>query len=189
MEENRKHRYEMNSGQMYSKNNQNPFGRSNLTDGNTAIKLQMMPNHTQEEIEQSPLKKPVKRPKKRRAVKPNMDIMSLFILCLAIGTTFYACVSYLRVQTNILDQKHQITKLEKTLVNIQNVNLSAKSELNTSLDLKYIYEIATSELGMVYPNEKQIIPYESNRSDYVKQYADIPEDHSRSILDKILNPK
>ncbi len=63
------------------------------------------------------------------------------------------------------------------------------TELNTSLDLKNIYEIATSELGMVYQKENQVIPYKSNKSDYVKQYADIPEVNSGSLLDKLLGPK
>lgn len=189
MEENRKYRYNNNSAQMYGANNQNPYGRSDLTDGNTAKKLQVMPNYTGEEIEQSPLKKPLQSPRKRKAVKPVMDIMSLFILCLAIGGTLYTCVSYLKVQTNILEQNQQISKLEKNLVKIQNENLAARTELNASLDLKYIYEVATSQLGMVYPNENQVIPYESNRSDYVKQYAEIPEDNTKSLWDKILNPK
>lgn len=188
MEENRKYRY-YSSDNGYGANSQNSYERSNLTDGNTAKKLQAVPNYTEEDLKQPLLKQPANRPKKRKAVKPAMDMLSLFILCLAIGGTLFTCVNYLKIQTGILEQKQEINNLEKSLVKIQNENTAAMAELNTSLDLKYIYEIATSKLGMVYPNENQIIPYESNKSDYVKQYADIPEANQKSLLDRILNTK
>lgn len=184
MEENRK-RYSSSTNRMYGNSNHNPYDRSNLVDGSNAKKLNVIPNYTEEEVRQVPLQ----RPKKRKAVKPTMSFFTLFILCLAIGGTLYTCVNYLNVQTGILENKQKITKLEKQLVKLQNENTAAMTELNTSLDLKNIYEIATSELGMVYPKENQVIPYKSNKSDYVKQYADIPEVNSGSLLDKLLGPK
>lgn len=183
MEENRKYRYSNSTNQMYGANNHQPYDRNNMVDGNNAKKLQVIPNYTEEEVKQAPLK----RPKKRKAVKPAMSFFTLLILCFAIGGTLYTCVNYLKVQTGILENKQEITKLEKQLVKIQNENSAAMTELNTSLDLKNIYEVATSELGMVYPKENQVIPYKSNKSDYVKQYKDIPEDNSKSLLDKLLN--
>lgn len=185
MVENRKYRYSNSTNQMYGTNNQNAYDRSNLVDGSNAKKLQTVPNYNDEDVQQAPLK----RPKKRKAVKPAMNFFTLFILCFAIGGTLYTCVNYLKVQTGILENKQEITKLEKQLVKIQNENTAALTELNTSLDLKHIYEVATAQLGMVHPKENQVITYKSNKSDYVKQYADIPEDNSRSLLDKLLNPR
>lgn len=182
MEENRKYRYTAN--RVNGTSSPNPYDRSNLVDGSNAKKLQVLPNYTEEEIKQTPLQ----RPKKRKAVKPAMNFFTLFMLCLAIGGTLYTCVNYLKVQTGILENKQNITKLEKQLVKLQNENSAAMTELNTSLDLKNIYEVATKKLGMVYPKENQVIPYKSNKSDYVKQYADIPEDNSSSFLDKLLGP-
>ena len=31
-----------------------------------------------------------------------------------------------------------------------------------------------NELGMVYASESQIITYDSNQNDYVRQYSDVP---------------
>ncbi|MFV0342234.1 MAG: FtsB family cell division protein [Anaerocolumna sp.] len=154
-------------------------------DGNTAKKLQVIPNYIEEE---DILRVPVRKQKKQKAVKPAMSFFTLFLLCVAIGGTLYTCVDYLNVQSTILSNKHEITKLEKQLLKLQNENTAAKTELNASLDLKSIYEVATKELGMVYPNEEQVISYKSTKSDYVKQYKDIPEDNTSSILDKLLNP-
>jgi hypothetical protein len=39
---------------------------------------------------------------------------------------------------------------------------------------------------MVYPNENQVITYESTLSDYVRQYKDIPEASTTTLLDGIL---
>ena len=46
------------------------------------------------------------------------------------------------------------------------------------MDLEKIRDIAVNELGMVYANEDQVVLYDNEGSDYVKQYADIPKDQS-----------
>lgn len=42
-------------------------------------------------------------------------------------------------------------------------------------DLDYVYRVAVEELGMVYPNNNQIITFEKVEESYVRQYADIPD--------------
>ena len=49
-----------------------------------------------------------------------------------------------------------------------------ETRINTSLDLDYVYRVATEELGMVYPNKNQVILYNKTESEYVRQYEDIP---------------
>jgi len=39
-----------------------------------------------------------------------------------------------------------------------------------------VRDIAINELGMVYAQADQVILYDSQGGDYVKQYADIPEE-------------
>ena len=46
------------------------------------------------------------------------------------------------------------------------------------VDLEKIRDIAINELGMVYAQEDQVVLYDSEGSDYVRQYADIPEEES-----------
>ena len=43
------------------------------------------------------------------------------------------------------------------------------------MDLDYIYDVATKELGMVYANKDQILLYDKTESEYVRQYEDVPE--------------
>ena len=43
------------------------------------------------------------------------------------------------------------------------------------MDLQYIYQVATEELGMTYPKKGQISEYENSSAEYVRQYEEIPE--------------
>jgi len=156
------------------------------TYGNTARKLQVMPGY-----EEADDVKPIRQPERQKRRKPKqslgIDLFSVLFLTAAIAVTLYTCIDYLKVQTQVTEQNKQIAQLEHRLVKLQNQNKDALAKINTSLDLNYIYEVATKELGMVYPNENQVITYKSNLSDYVRQYEEIPEENSTSLLDKILN--
>lgn len=156
------------------------------TDGNTARKLQVMPGYEEADDVRS-----IRQPEKQKRRKPKqslgIDLFSVLILTAAIAVTLYTCIDYLKVQTQVTEQNKEIAQLEHSLVKLQNQNKDALAKINTSLDLNYIYEVATKELGMVYPNENQVITYKSNLSDYVRQYEEIPEENSTSLLDKILN--
>ena len=43
------------------------------------------------------------------------------------------------------------------------------------MDLTEVYDTATKDLGMVYPQNGQVISYEASNPDYVKQFKDVPE--------------
>lgn len=190
MEDNRRYIYPGGANSRTQNTTSRNTYRDNLIDGNAARKLQVLPNYIEdEELRQSPARRQEQKPKKKKAVKPAMDLMTLFILCIAVAGTLYTCIDYLKIQTTRLEQKKEINTLEKSLTKLANENTAAMSELNTSLDLNKIYEIATSQLGMVYPDKNQVIPYESNKSDFVKQYGEIPEENPKSLLDKILDGK
>lgn len=155
-------------------------------EGNTARKLQVVPDYQEAQI---PVRRQETRRKnqKRQELNTGMDIVSMLILTFAIVVTVYICLEYLSVQSHISQMNKDIVKLESDLIKIKNENASALSEIETSLDLNYIYEVATEELGMVYPSDNQVIAYESNLSDYVRQHADIPEVEEPTLIDKILN--
>lgn len=156
------------------------------TYGNTARKLQVLPGYEESE-ESAPIRRPQREKRNKPRRSPGIDLFSVFFLTLAITVTVYTCISYLKVQSEITEQNKEIASLEHSLVKLQNQNKEALAKINTSLDLNYIYEIATKELGMVYPDKNQVITYKSNLSDYVRQYKEIPEVTDSTILDKILN--
>ena len=63
----------------------------------------------------------------------------------------------------------------KELEFLKSENDALETRINTSLDLDYVYRVATEELGMVYPNKNQVILYNKTESEYVRQYEDIPK--------------
>lgn len=40
--------------------------------------------------------------------------------------------------------------------------------------MEHVKDVAMNELGMVYASKDQIVTYEENDSDYVRQYTDVP---------------
>jgi cell division protein FtsB len=154
-------------------------------DGSTARKLQAVPNYRDEE-DIVRRQQPVRETRKRPRMGAGIDLFSAFILTVAIVVTLFSCITYLGVQAGKTQMHKEIAQLERSLAKLQDENHAELSKLNTSLDLNYIYQVATTDLGMVYPNENQVITYESNLSDYVRQYEEIPQANDTTILDKIL---
>ncbi|BCJ95273.1 hypothetical protein acsn021_28420 [Anaerocolumna cellulosilytica] len=157
--------------------------------GTAARRLEVLPDYQDGEgaaPDRGPLRQPVKKPKRRAKAKPGIDLFGILILTVAIGITFYTCVEYLGVQANTTKMNNEITNLERELLKLQNQNDAALSKVNTSLDLSYIYQVATEELGMMYPDSDQILKYKSNLSDYVRQYGEVPEIEAESLLEKFL---
>ena len=65
--------------------------------------------------------------------------------------------------------------LEKEIEIWKDENDSRETRINTSVDLDYVYKVATEELDMVYANKNQVRLYNKTESEYVRQYEDIPE--------------
>lgn len=157
--------------------------------GTAARQLNVLPGYQDGEglqPERVPSRQPVKRPKRRAKVKPGIDLFGILILSVAIGVTFLTCIDYLGVQADIVKMNNEITSLERGLLKLQNQNDADLSKINTSLDLNYIYQVATNELGMVYPDSDQVINYKNNLGRYVRQYSEIPEGEAESLLEKFL---
>ncbi|MDF2473725.1 MAG: Septum formation initiator, partial [Anaerocolumna sp.] len=150
----------------YQKNN---IRKTYYVEGNTARNLQAVPDYQVEEV---PLRReqPRRETRKRKKANISMDIFSFLFFAIAVTITLYTCIEYLGVQSNITRMEKKAATLESELVKLENQNRAALSEIDTSLDLNYIYKVATNELGMVYPKENQVITYESTLSDYVRQY-------------------
>ncbi|MDF2868863.1 MAG: Septum formation initiator [Anaerocolumna sp.] len=168
--------------------NKRMYNRQNsYYDGNAVRKLQYVaqPDDDREETRNVPNVKPKPAVRRRTKRKPAMNLFSVLFLTAAIGITVYSCIGYLNVQTQITKKHNEIAVLERDLAKMQNDNDANLAKIDTSIDLKYIYEYATSKLGMVYPDDNQVILYESNVSDYVKQYKDIPEAEDNSLLGKL----
>lgn len=104
-----------------------------------------------------------------------MDLPFVVMLTIAAICTLYLCVNYIQVQSSITSRIHNIELLEKDLEVLKSENDALETSINTYVDLDYVYEVATQELGMVYANKNQVIMYNKTESEYVRQYDDIPK--------------
>ena len=78
-------------------------------------------------------------------------------------------------QTAAKTNSDVIAELKSELSTLKENNDVLESDINASIDYDAIYDTAVNELGMVYPEKKQVITYDSKESEYVKQYKDVPE--------------
>lgn len=131
--------------------------------------------------EREPYRRTEREPERRKKTSTSpvrhtsWDFVSLLFMVAALCVTMYVCVSYLRVQHDVVTMNKTIASMESEIMELKNKNDAAYSKVDTSVDLAYIYKVATEELGMVHPVENQVFSYKNQKSDYVRQYSDIPE--------------
>lgn len=153
-------------------------------EGNAARQLHELPVYEEEQVRQKPPVK-IQRTSKKAKINQSIDFISILVLTAAIGITMFVCTQFLKVQSDVVSMNKEIVRLESTLTKKENENQTLLAQINTALDLNYIYKEAIETLGMVYPKESQIINYESTLSDYVRQYGEIPPITAQSLLEKL----
>ena len=114
-------------------------------------------------------------PGKRRERALPMELPFVIMLTIAAICTLYLCVSYLQLQSSITARLDRMETLEEQIETLKADNDALETRINTSVDLDYVYKVATEELGMVYANKNQVRLYNKTESEYVRQYEDIPE--------------
>lgn len=152
------------------------YQRDYYIEGNTARKLNTAPQR---------IERPERRERKEHQVNERVrrnanrakafDLKYTLALMTATVFLFVSCVSMLSLQADITERKRQIAVLEGSLNEMADTNNETSKRLESSVDLTEVYDVATKELGMLYPKSGQVISYEASNPDYVKQYKDIPE--------------
>lgn len=123
------------------------------------------------ELEENELKERTKAYAKKRS---SYSFFQFFPILLLILVFLALCIRLLQVEYFIYDTKKSIKSKESEYIQLVQDNKAKEMSLEKSIDMKAIYEKAINELGMVYPEEGQIIVYEKKESGYVRQYEDIP---------------
>ena len=132
-------------------------------------------------------RRPEEQPRVHRARRQKAQHLSLgytLFLAAACALTLWVCVGFLQIQADNTARIKNIAALEAQLSELKTENDDEYNRVTTSVDLEEIRDIAINELGMVYADADQVVLYDGEGSDYVKQYADIPEEDSR--LDELL---
>ena len=156
--------------------------RQTYVDGTAVRRLhtQEMPSiERQREAERQPR---VHHGRKEQA--QHFSIGYTLFLAAACALTLWVCAGYLQIQADNTARVKNIAALEAQLSELRTENDDEYNRVTTSVDLEEIRDIAINELGMVYAGADQVVLYDSEGSDYMKQYAEIPEEDSS--LDSLL---
>ena len=141
--------------------------------GSAARKLQ--PQWETQEIKHPQRAEQQEAQPKVKAV-PSIDLISAVFLMTAITATLLVCVNYLKVQSDVVLLNKSISTLEKQITSLDKENDALEAVLeNEAYDLETVYQLAVGVLGMVYPNNNEVIYYNNESAGYFRQYQDIPE--------------
>ena len=149
--------------------------RYNMIYGNTARKIEDL---AAEPVRRQPRKTRKARPRREHQVKEStrqnqkraMSIDLAFIKVLVAGLCVIAVASffYLSERTKVLNQKAALTDAKTQLNTLQVEN----EDLNLEIDT---VETAAKKYGMVKPDSKHTLRYESQDAEYIRQYGKIPK--------------
>ncbi len=137
--------------------------------GNTVRKLE--PKRRQEEPEQKelPVKKPHHEVRKNRDKAHYMNAGYVVFLMAALCAAAFILVNYVQLQAELTNLTKSVAASQSTLNRLKVANDEEYNRILSSINLEEIKRIAIMELGMVYAQEGQIIEYENESGDYMRQ--------------------
>lgn len=135
--------------------------------GNTARKLEL-----QRQLESEPIKKPSVEVQKNREKAHHMNAGYVFFLGAALAAAAYILVNYLQLQAELTNLTKTVADRKSVLIELQVSNEEQYNRISSSIDLEEIKRVAMGVLGMTYAEEGQIVVYESEQYDYMRQVAE-----------------
>ena len=146
--------------------------RNNYTRDNLARNIDV-----REALKERPTGEPLReyRGELKKQSKMSMGFLYVAFLGLAVAVLAGALVSYLKLQNDIATMVDDIAYYEQTLNNLTLANDDEYSKIVNAVDYDYIRKVAIEELGMVYASEDQIVSYERENSDYVRQLTGLSD--------------
>ncbi len=104
-----------------------------------------------------------------------IDLFSAVLFTASLVCILVFALGYLTLSARITEAKTDVSALTREYNELKTDNDGLYAEIDASVDIGYVYETAVTELGMVYPDDNQIVTYELEKEGYVKQYMDVPE--------------
>lgn len=133
--------------------------------GNTALELQR-------QLVEEPAKKPSVEVQKNREKAHHMNAGYMLFLGAALVASAYILVNYLQMQAELTSLTKSVAAKTSTLIDMRADNEEEYNRIIRSIDLEEIKRVAMGVLGMVYANEDQIVVYESEQYDYMRQVTE-----------------
>lgn len=151
-------------------NRQTAYRQTAYVQGNTVRKLQTVPNQ-----EQRPVRKVNHTTRKNRDRALYMNIGYVLFLAAAMVAAGFILTGYLTLQSDITNSIKNISKMESQLNDMKLSNEENYDRITSSINLEEVKRIAIQELGMRYAEEGQIITFNGEGNDYVRQTGEIPD--------------
>ena len=79
-----------------------------------------------------------------------MTLPYVIVLAAACICVVGMAVNYLQVRSSINTTMKEVANMQSELLDLKDSNDTIEGEINKSIDLNHIYDVATNELGMVY---------------------------------------
>ncbi|MBD5461958.1 MAG: cell division protein FtsL [Lachnospiraceae bacterium] len=146
------------------------YRNSVYVQGNTARRLQAVP-----ERENEPLRKVSTRTRKNRERARHMNIGSVLSMAVAMVAAGFILTWYLTLQSDITNSIKHIAALESELNELKRDNDENYNRITSDINLEEVKRVAIQELGMSYAKEGQIVIFNGEGSDYIRQTGDIPD--------------
>ena len=160
-------------GAMHGRYQEEEYGRMHAyVDGTAVRRLDPVPGKEQKR----PALPVSTETKQNRERALQMSIGYVLFLTAAAVVTVFTCVNYLQLQAKGTRLQKQVTALETQLDQAKLENDSNYNQIMAGVDMEHIKDIAMNEYGMTYAAGSQIVEYELQDSDYVRQYSDVPEE-------------
>lgn len=102
-------------------------------------------------------------------------IRSGIFLTVAVLSVSIAITYYLSLQSDITNSIKSISRMESQLNELRTDNDEYYSRISGNVDIEMVRTVAIQELGMRYADEGQIISFNGEGSDYVRQTGVIPD--------------
>ena len=151
--------------------------RQTYVNGTAVRKVQVVENPKRDQKKRQAQRPKVHRSPRREKVN-YLSIGYTLFLAAASVLALWVCVGYLQLQADNTARMKNIAALEAQLSDRKEENDDEYNRVTSSVDLEKVRDIAINELGMVYAQEDQVILYDGQGSDYVRQYEEIPQEDS-----------
>ena len=157
-----------------------PKGNYTYIDGNTVRKLEAASDYRRERVTKEEREREERRRRNKYVAKRHqqkallMDKGYVMFLTMAVLVIGVISVLYIRIQADLTERMHNISRLESQLSDVMIENEATRKRIETSVDLNHVKDVAVNQLGMVYASPDQIMYYEVSDDDYMNQYSDIP---------------
>ena len=112
----------------------------------------------------------------KEKIERQYNFNKIFVLAMAVllVSLVVASYNYIETRAEVIQANKRINSAQTELKDIQNINEALKRQLDVETDRNYIYTVAVSKLGMIYPKENNTVYYDNPAEGYVRQYTNIP---------------